>query len=173
MLNRLMSRGIPIIHVFTLFIAAAVVLGYPERALCAETTRSQGIDWEYQIAYQRGIEAMDWAMPAVSMLSMRAGNFSLGGGFNTVYWLSKPPTAQTEAITANNQTPYAAIFLTTKDGPVILDVPPATKRTAIFGSAVDVWQVPLADIGPAGADKGKGGAIYFCRPAIREISRRI
>ncbi len=33
------------------------------------------IDWEYQMAYQRGIEAMNWAMPAVSMLSMRKGNF--------------------------------------------------------------------------------------------------
>jgi len=27
------------------------------------------IDWEYQIAYQRGIEAMNWANPAVSFIS--------------------------------------------------------------------------------------------------------
>jgi len=167
MWGRPTSRRTLIAHVLTLFSAAAIVLGFPAKASCAETNRSQGIDWAYQIAYQRGIEAMDWAMPAVSMLSMRAGNFSLGGGFNTVYWLSKPPTAQTEAITANNQTPYAAIFLTTKDGPVILDVPPASKRTAIFGSAVDVWQVPLADIGPAGADKGKGGHYLFLPPGYK------
>jgi len=164
MLDRLISRRTPKIHLLSLIIAAAIALGFPGRVVCVETAGSEGIDWEYQIAYQRGIEAMDWAMPAVSMLSMREGNFSLGGGFNTIYWLSKPPTAQTEAVTANNQTPYAAIFLTTKDGPVILEVPPATKRTAIFGSAINVWQVPVADIGPAGTDEGKGGRYLFLPP---------
>jgi len=164
MLDRLIGRRTLIINVLTPIIAAAIGLCFPGRAMCVETTGAQGIDWEFQIPYQRGIEAMDWAMPAVSMLAMRDGNFSLGGGFNTVYWLSEPPTALQEAVTANNQTPYAAIFLTTKDGPVILDVPPATKRTAIFGSAINVWQVPVADIGPAGADEGKGGRYLFLPP---------
>jgi len=143
---------------------AALISGYPGGATGADPAGSAGIDWQYQIAYQRGIEAMTWGVPAVSMLSMREGNFGLGGGFNTVYWLSKVPTAQTEALTANNQTPYASIFLTTKDGPVILEVPPATKRTAIFGSAIDVWQVPIVDIGPAGTDQGKGGRYLFLPP---------
>jgi hypothetical protein len=39
------------------------------------------IDWEYQIAYQRGIEAMNWANPAISFISFRKGNFALGGGY--------------------------------------------------------------------------------------------
>jgi hypothetical protein len=122
------------------------------------------IDWEYQIAYQRGIEAMNWANPAVSFISMRKGNFSLGGGYNTVYFISKPPTALAEAITPNNQTPYATIFISTKNGPVVLDIPPATEQTAIFGSATDVWQVPVSDIGPAGMDRGKGGQYLFLPP---------
>ena len=67
---------------------------------------SSPIDWEYQMAYQRGIEAMNWANPAVSFISMRKGNFSLGGGYNTVYMISEPPTPLAEAITPNNQTPY-------------------------------------------------------------------
>jgi hypothetical protein len=164
MLNRPSGGRTLRIPFLTLIIAAAITLGFPGGAVCAETAGTDGIDWEYQIAYQRGIEAMDWAMPAVSMLCMREGNFSLGGGFNTVYWLSEAPTALTEAVTANNQTPYAAIFLTTRDGPVILEVPPATKRTAIFGSAINVWQVPVADIGPAGTDEGKGGRYLFLPP---------
>ena len=122
------------------------------------------IDWEYQIAYQRGIEAMNWANPAVSFISMRKGNFSLGGGYNTVYFISKPPTALAEAITPNNQTPYATIFISTRNGPVVLDIPPATERTTIFGSATDVWQVPVSDIGPAGMDRGKGGKYMFLPP---------
>jgi len=151
----------------TLISVVAIALCCPGRTVGVEAAGTDGIDWEYQIAYQRGIEAVDWAIPAVSMLCMREGNFSLGGGFNTVYWLSKPPTAMTEAVTANNQTPYAAVFLTTKDGPVILEVPPATKRTAIFGSAIDVWQVPVADIGPAGTDEGKGGRYLFLPPGYK------
>lgn len=164
MLDRLEGRRTPISHVLTFIFSIIIGLGFHVNALSAEKSGAEDIDWEYQITYQRGIEAMDWAMPAVSMLSMRDGNFSLGGGFNTIYWLSKPPTALQEAVTANNQTPYAAIFLTTRDGPVILDVPPATNRTAIFGSAINVWQVPVADIGPAGADEGKGGRYLFIPP---------
>ncbi|MCK5137406.1 MAG: DUF1254 domain-containing protein [Bacteroidales bacterium] len=89
------------------------------------------------MAYQRGVEAVNWAMPAVSMISMRKANFSLGGGYDAVYWLSKPPVPSIEAITPNNQTPYATIFISTKNGPVVLDIPPASERTAIFGSATD------------------------------------
>ncbi len=129
--------------------------------------QSHQTDWRYQITYQRGIDAMVWAMPAVSMISMRKGNFDLGGSFNTVYWLSKPPTPLQEAITPNNQTPYATVFITTKNGPVVLDIPPASKRTAIFGSAINVWQEPVADIGPAGMDKGKGGKYLFLPPGYK------
>jgi hypothetical protein len=125
---------------------------------------SKSIDWEYQMAYQRGIDAVVWAMPAVSMISMRKGNFSLGGGYNTVYWISQTPTPLAEAITPNNQTPYASVYISTKNGPVVLEIPPASKRTAIFGSAIDVWQVPVADIGPAGLDQGKGGKYLFLPP---------
>ena len=129
-----------------------------------KTPSSSPIDWEYQMTYQRGIEAMNWANPAVSFISMRKGNFSLGGGYNTVYMISDPPTPLAEAITPNNQTPYTTIFLNTQQGPVVLDIPPATERTAIFGSATDVWQVPVSDIGSAGMDQGKGGQYLFLPP---------
>jgi hypothetical protein len=79
--------------------------------------------------------------------------------------MGSPPNAKSEALTANNQTPYATIHLTTKNGPVVLDVPPATERTAIFGSAVNVWQEPVADIGPAGTDQGRGGRYLFLPPS--------
>ena len=122
------------------------------------------IDWEYQIAYQRGIEAVNWGIPAVSMLNFREAYFSLGGGFNTVYYLSQPPTPKTETLTANNQTGYATILMSTRDGPVVLDIPPASERAMIFGSAVDIWEVPVADVGPAGFDQGKGGKYLFLPP---------
>ena len=139
-----------------------------EEEMLDRTLKPEQIDWEYQITYQRGIEAVNWAIPAVSMISMRKANFGLGGEYNTVYWLSKPPVPSIEAITPNNQTPYATIFISTKNGPVVLDIPPASKRTAIFGSATDVWQVPVADIGPAGIDQGKGGKYLFLPPGYKD-----
>lgn len=143
---------------------AAVLLITACNQPAQQSVEKQAIDWEYQMAYQRGIEAVNWSIPAVSMICMRDANFNLGGGYNTVYWLSEVPTAKQEALTANNQTPYASIFLTTKNGPVVLDIPAASERTAIFGSAVDIWQEPIVDIGPAGADKGKGGKYVFLPP---------
>ncbi|RCV65856.1 hypothetical protein C5S53_01640, partial [Methanophagales archaeon] len=56
------------------------------------------------------------------------------------------------------------VYISTKNSPVVLEIPPASKRTAIFGSAIDVWQVPVADIGPAGLDQGKGGKYLFLPP---------
>lgn len=125
---------------------------------------AEGADWRNRMAHQRGVEAIIWAMPAVSMMALRDANFSLGGGYNTIYYLTKPPTALQEAITPNNQTPYVTIHLNTRKGPVVLDIPAASRRTAIFGSATDVWQVPVTDIGPAGLDKGKGGKYLFLPP---------
>ena len=135
-----------------------------ESKLADQDQSTQNVNWEYQMAYQRGTEAVIWSTPAVSMICMRNANFALGGGYNTIYWLSQPPSALQEALTANNQTPYATVFLNTKEGPVVLDIPPASERTAIFGSAVDIWQEPVADIGPAGTDKGKGGKYVFLPP---------
>jgi len=100
-------------HLITMIAVVVAALTFPEKTACAEPAAPGSIDWQYQIVYQRGIEAMNWAVPAVSMLSMRDANFSLGGGFNTIYWLSEAPTARQEALIPNNQTPYASVFLTT------------------------------------------------------------
>lgn len=162
-MSRTVSMAITRINIL-IVIATLIALGFPGEEVRAETVGTEGIDWEYQITYQRGIEVVNWAIPAVSMLSLREANFGLGGGYNTVYWLSEPPTAKQEAITPNNQTPYVSIHLSTKDGPVILDIPAASEKVAIFGSATDVWQVPVADIGPAGTDAGKGGRYLFLPP---------
>ena len=157
---------------YLLLLPSLVLLGVG----CNENTKSvppsvattqAPIDWEYQIAYQRGVEAVNWAIPAVSMINFRQAYFSLGGEFNTVYYLSQPPTPKTETLTANNQTGYATILMTTRNGPVVLDIPPASDRAMIFGSAVDVWEVPIADMGPAGLDRGRGGKYLFLPPGYQ------
>lgn len=101
------------------------------------------------------------------MMNLGKAHFGLGGDYNTIYFLTEPPTAIQEALTANNQTPYVSVHLNTRDGPMVLEIPPASEKTAIFGSANDVWQVPVADIGPAGLDEGKGGKYLFIPLTIR------
>ena len=49
-------------------------------------------------------------------------------------------------------------------GPMVLDVPPAAATTVLFGSAIDSWEVPLADVGPTGEDAGAGGRYLFLPP---------
>jgi len=128
---------------------------------------AEAADWRSRLAHERGFEAVVWSMPAVSMITLRDAYFSLGGGYNTIYYLTKPPTALQEALTPNNQTPYVTVLLSTRQGPVVLDIPPASEQTAIFGSATDVWQVPVTDIGPAGKDNGKGGKYLFLPPGYQ------
>jgi hypothetical protein len=158
------GRNVLTIVILVIVLLSSVYAEPPKMKMTTDIAESKEIDWEYQMAYQRGIEAINWAIPAVSMINFRQAYFDLGGGLNTVYYLSKPPTPKAEALTANNQTPYAVLVMSTKDGPVVLDIPPASDRTAIFGSAIDIWQVPVADIGPAGTDQGKGGKYLFLPP---------
>ena len=47
---------------------------------------------------------------------------------------------------------------------MVLEVPAATDKTVFFGSAIDSWEVPLADIGGTGDDAGKGGKYLFLPP---------
>jgi hypothetical protein len=55
------------------------------------------------------------------------------------------------------------VFFNTKDGPVVIDVPPADTGT--FAANIDdVWQMPLADAGPEGSDAGKGGKYLVLPP---------
>ncbi len=145
------------------FISALVGLA----AIYSGSAIVEAADWQTRLARERGFEAVVWSMPAVSMIALRDAYFDLGGGYNTVYHLTKPPTALQEALTPNNQTPYVNVLLSAREGPVVLDVPPASKQTAIFGSATDVWQVPVTDIGPAGQDKGKGGRHLFLPPGYK------
>ena len=70
-------------------------------------------------------------------------------------------------MSASNQTRCAVVLTSTKGEPVVLDVPPAPKKTSIFGSAIDISREPLADIGPAGSDERKAGRYLFLPPGYQ------
>ena len=57
-------------------------------------------------------------------------------------------------------------FYDVRNGPVVLEIPPAGEGV-IVGSIDDAWQTAIEDVGPAGADKGKGGKYLILPPGTR------
>lgn len=123
----------------------------------------------YQLAYQRGVQAVIWGMPAVSLACLREATFhDLGARYNDIVYMSNVTEPRHELLTADHQSLYVMVMLNLKHGPVVLEVPPATEKVSFRGSAVDSWMVPIADIGPAGADAGEGGKYLFLPPGYKE-----
>ena len=82
-----------------------------------------------QLAYQRGVQAVIWGMPAVSMATLRAATFrDLGARNNDVVYMSDVTVPRHELLTASHQAPYAMVMLNLKAEPVVLDVPAATEK---------------------------------------------
>lgn len=126
-------------------------------------------DFDYQIKYQRAFEAVLWNMPAIAIYSFRRAAFdSLGMKDNDIIAYSAVATPKLEAITANSTTPYISAFTDLQKGPVVLDVPASGPDGSLYGQVVDAWQFTIADVGPAGVDKGKGGKLLFTPPGYTE-----
>ncbi len=128
-------------------------------------------DFEYQVKYQRAFEAVLWSMPAVSIYGFHRGAKAIGAGPNVILAWSEPAKPNLEAMTGNNQVPYVVSQTDLRNGPVVIEVPSETEKASLYGQIVDHWQITIADIGPSGIDKGKGGKILLTPPDyIGEVS---
>jgi len=80
-----------------------------------------------------------------------------------VYW-SRLPDWKIQTLTPNPDVIYLKPFFNTREvGPMVLEIPPAGDGS-ITGTIMDAWQSALEDVGPAGADKGKGGKYLILPP---------
>jgi hypothetical protein len=79
-----------------------------------------------------------------------------------VYW-SRLSDWRNQTLTPNPDVVYLISFYDTREGPVVLDIPPA-EGGSITGSIDEAWQTPLVDVGPAGTDKGRGGRYVIVPP---------
>jgi hypothetical protein len=103
-------------------------------------------------------------MPLVSVDAMRQALFrDAGAQYNDILYFSKPADWRFQFTTPNASTHYVYFNFNLKGGPVVFEVPP-TVGAGLFGSLVDAWQVPVADVGPAGDDQGKGGKYLLVPP---------
>jgi hypothetical protein len=113
---------------------------------------------------RRAIEILIWAMPAVNFELMCQATRQSKADFNQIVYWSRFLTWKNQTLTPNPTTIYLHPFYNTKDvGPMVLEIPPADDGS-ITGSIDDGWQNALEDVGPAGADKGKGGKYLILPP---------
>jgi hypothetical protein len=145
-------------------IVIAIVLICTANLVSAQSTSNLV---ENQAKVRRACEAAIWALPAVSIYDFElAIQRDLDGKLGDVVYVSKPFNSRHSFLTANDVTPYVFSAQTTKDGPLVVEIPPASDKAGFFGSFVDAWQRPVADVGPSGDDKGKGGKYLFLPPGF-------
>jgi hypothetical protein len=116
---------------------------------------------------RRAVEAVIWGMPAVNTELMVHAMLKLGGKPNQIVYWSRLLDWRNQTLTPNPDVIYLMAFFDTKDGPIVIEIPPADDGV-INGSIMDPWQAALEDVGPAGADKGAGGKYLILPPGYTE-----
>lgn len=118
--------------------------------------------------HRRAVEAAIWGIPAVNTDLMFQAAKKAGAGENQIVYWSKPLDWNNQTLTPNPDAIYFMPFWNMKNaGPIVIEIPPA-EGGSITGSLMDVWQVPLEDVGTAGEDKGRGGKYLIVPPDYKE-----
>jgi hypothetical protein len=118
--------------------------------------------------HRRAIEIVNWGIAAVNTELMFQAAYRAGAKANQIVYWSRLLDWKNQTLTPNPDTLYLMPFFSTADaGPMVLEIPPADEGS-ITGSLMDLWQVPLEDVGPAGVDKGAGGKYLIPPPGWAE-----
>ena len=110
----------------------------------------------------RGVDAFLKGMPGASLQELRRGPAALGVDANgKVAIFDKLMDSHALFLTANTSTLYIFPYINTKEagGALVVEVPPG-----MLGAFNDAWFRYVADVGMAGADKGKGGKYLVLSP---------
>jgi hypothetical protein len=107
----------------------------------------------------RGVEAFLSGMPAASIYAMLEGLKEAGLEPGDLAVWADLLDARGLLLTAQSTTPYAFAEIDLKDGPVVVEVPPA-----VLGTLDDAYFRFVTDVGLTGPDKGKGGKYLFVGP---------
>jgi hypothetical protein len=122
------------------------------------------IDLVYDnLDFQRGVSAFLNAIPIASMYAMREGIREGGVTENNVVgMLEDLLDSRSLFLTGNTTTYYVINWLDLKDSPLVVEVPPN-----VLGFLDDFAFHYVADFGPAGPDKGKGGKYLLLPPGYK------
>ena len=122
-------------------------------------------DLNRRLIERRAVEAVIWGIPAVNTDLMRQQMLTKTPGKvgQVIYW-GRPLDWRNQTLTPNPDALYFMAFFNTKDGPVVLDLPPGDANGSFNGNIVTIWQMPLEDAGLLGIDKGAGGKFLILPP---------
>ena len=133
------------------------------------TAGAQTADLDYQLAYQRGIEAVIWSMPAISIREFQEAAFKdYGVSWNDVMLVEQARSAAPRVADGEQPGAVHAHLPEPGQGPMVVEIPAAGAKAVLFGSFVDNWQAPIVDVGPSGEDEGRGGKYLFLPPGYSE-----
>lgn len=151
-------KNLPIKNPFCA-LAFCIALGVPQIAM-AEMS-----DVERNMIVRRSCELAIWGLPAVAIYDLElALQRDAGAEPGTVAYMTAPMDSRHGFLTANDVTPYVFTGMPLNGEPMVVEVPPIGEKAQLFGSIVNAWQRPLADVGPSGEDKGKGGKYLVVPP---------
>lgn len=132
----------------------------------AEKAAQQVFDNEIE---RKAVQAVVWGIPVVNYDLMRQEMLTKTPGKvgQVIYW-GGPLDWKNQTLTPNPDALYFMAFFTTRDGPVVLDLPAAESGASFNGNIVNAWQLPLEDAGLLGIDKGKGGKFVILPPYYKD-----
>jgi hypothetical protein len=107
----------------------------------------------------RALQAYLLAIPIVNQAGMRASLRAFGPDNQTDVIWEDLVDSKTVELTANDNTVYSFIWLDTKKGPLVVEIPPK-----VLGLIDDFWYRWVADVGITGADRGQGGKYLLLPP---------
>ncbi len=142
---------------FTALVLLAGTAGVSAQDLSPESLQRRAFE-------RRAVEAVIWGMPAVNAdLMLQEALSKTKAKVNEIVYWSRPVNWKNQTLTPNPDSIYLMSFWNVKDGPIVIEIPPA-EGGSIAGNIVNAWQMPLEDAGPEGADKGKGGKYLILPP---------
>ena len=109
--------------------------------------------------FQRGVEAFLTSLAPGNSCAIREGYRSFGPDNQTLLITESLMDARTIYLVANTETTYNVAWLDTKDGPLVVEVPPD-----VLGFISDFWSRYVTDIGRVGPDRGAGGRYLLLPP---------
>ena len=110
----------------------------------------------------RALQAYLMAIPIVNQAGMRDSLRKFGPDNQTDVIWEDLVDARTVELTANDNTIYNFIWLDTKTGPLVVEIPPE-----VLGGVNDFWYRWVADVGVTGEDRGKGGKYLVLPPGYK------
>lgn len=109
--------------------------------------------------FQRAVQAFLVGMQAADMCALREGYRAFGPDNQTLLITESLMDSKTLYFVANTETAYSMTWLDTKDGPLVIEMPPD-----VLGFMSDFWSRFVTDVGRVGPDRGQGAKYLLLPP---------